>query len=305
MNQLASSGGDTCLVHAGTYTSTGPDRFGPTITRGGASGNPNTLAAFGDGEVVLTSDDGDARDTMRVGASNLKITGITFRNRMRIQTSDNLELTGIRFVCPGGNDNGTPDWSNYSSIFSESTGTSSSSKHDNLWIHDNLFLYDSSCTSQGSGMTLVLSFTHLYSTNAAIIENNDFRVTAGVTSPEGRIQAAAGLKECNQNAKVRFNYFEATADEISEPLWDLNNSADYGCVSNGENLWYQNIIRANGATIGTAMVGSGNEHSDAHFYNNTVIGASTCIQGSQDGAGTIRRDEVFNIICYNTTSKHV
>lgn len=305
MNSLG-SGGDICTVHVGTYTSTGPDRFGPTITKAGANGNPNVLTAFGDGTVTLDTDNEDARDTMRISASDIKMTNIVFRHRLRINGGDRLTLQQNTFKCPGGNDNGSPDWSNYASIFSESLGFSSSNKYDDWAISDNRFLYDSSCTADSFPTGLALSFIHLYSVKAATIEHNDFIVSAAVTAPTGKLDAIIGLKECNQDNVIRFNYIAAEGDGFVDGLWDFNNSPEYGCVANGENLYYQNLIRANGATYDHCMTGAGDHHSDAHFYNNTCVTPSVCVQIGQDGAAPVmRRDEVFNNICYGATSFNV
>lgn len=301
MNQLSSSGGDVCRVHAGTYVAETPK-----ITQSGTPSAKNTLRAFGDGEVILQAVIPNEQETLLIKAHDLVIRDVTIWNRVRTDIVGNgLEFTHVKFTCPGG---GGVGWSNYTSILTGLEGTEAFLT--GLWIHDNLFIYDSSCQSQGPSLGSPLSFIHLYSTSGAIIENNDFRVAAAVTGLQGKIVQGIGLKACNRLAQVRYNRIEVSAGELGQAMWLFNNAPGNPQCNDtvlGDNKVYQNVLRASGSgLIGAALFHgqSGAPNWKDWYYNNTVFNAGLCINSHQED-NTITEQSDFNNICYNSVVYHV
>jgi len=160
---------------------------------------------------------------------NITFSDLTIYGRLRINdadqpiggglydwTSDNMLITRIKFYCPGSF--GSGNCSNIMSRNATDTINLTTAPRQNLTIRNNLFIIDDTCPDY-SQMALdsrryddAPDFTHLYSNDGLIIENNDTRInsTGPVWNRVGNdltvIRYHFWTKGRAEHARIRYNY---------------------------------------------------------------------------------------------------
>lgn len=292
------SAGDTCFAKGGSYT-TSADSW--LITgNGGAQGRPKTFrGAPGESAVIRAPELSDVVTyvSWRIQSTdNIVISDLTIYGTLWFDTlnggdgeSDNITITRNRFDCPGFQRyrSGNAVTFNQASVYISKDASTNASFNDNFVVRDNYFQINANCPLSAPGMTS-LWWIDLYKTNNAIIERNDFR---SLFANSTVVYYGVYVKEGNQNATVRYNYFKGVQGQ-GNVGWAINHSNDQWRGSAGGNAAYQNVIvDAGGVRF------YNNDVNSSSFYNNTIFRPSySAVDG--ETSSSLTNSQVFNNIIW-------
>lgn len=343
--------GDRCVFKAGTYVNMGPygdcrtdntrsefqgitgRRHGWLLDKPWGGGAVRTYTSFGDGEVILKTCDNNAYSVIDVRTSYLKFSDLTIWGRVFVNErgtdEGNQEFTRIKFLCPGGDDLGFDNFTNYSSIMFTNIQPD---RRPGVSIHDNLVLVNQACiqdyqkytsTPVGNGISGFV----LYATDGAQVYNNDVQVNTTIpttgSSLKGQMEIGIMVKRCNGQADVKWNYvstqsggkIRAAFAEYSNGTGELSGAC--GTTGGGFDKIHQNLatgVIENGVDLTTGTAHDGIGGNKQMVYNNTFV---NFMSTSPDDSGCIyargvtqvsKDNEIFNNICYNfppSGPKHV
>ncbi len=286
--------GDTCYARGGTYTTSGTEGWIIDCAGGTSNTARKTFTSYGsETAVIQPSSYMNKTITIRSGPKYVTFRNLTIKGKISVLATnggaDYMVFENNRFMCPGENGSG-----NANSITTQTFAYPDWEQFQGLVVRNNMFLTDNTCAFT---YTDEADFMHLYGTDGAVIENNDFIYKK--TGDPRKPRFAVWLKGRNERAVIRFNYaygdfgssFAINGDMCSAPTTYCANTKPTGVA---QNKIYQNVSdRSGGIGFDSATFGENDL-----IYNNTIYKPLNDAFHAAAGNNKLVNEQVFNNIVY-------